>query len=244
MIYLNYLGGDKWYQNFQKGAKFYLVGGCVRDHLMGKDFNDKDFVVITKLSYDDLCDEIRKIGDIFDIPNMKKHLTIKCKINGEIIDIAFPRIDGDYSDHRRADNVSRAKTLKKDASRRDFTINALYEDEKGKIIDYFNGQEDIKKGIIRTVGEPKERFKEDYLRILRALRFSIQLGFKIDPEVKNNIFYYSNELNNISTDRIRDELNKCLKLDLLKTIEYIAYFNLDRVLKYHKLNLILTNRRL
>lgn len=228
-----------------KGCKLYLSGGQVRDTLMKRESNDKDYVIITKDSYDEVVKKIEGMGGVvFNIPNAREHLTIRCRIGTEVVDIAFPRKDGDYTDHRRADSVTRAETLKEDAGRRDFTINSMYMDENREIYDYHGGKWDIKSKIIDTVGDPDDRFGEDYLRMLRAVRFSIQLRFLIAARVHASILNNSHKLKEVTMERVKDELNKCLRLDFMKTMEYAKEYRLDEVIRHHKLNIISTNKRM
>ena len=225
-----------------KNVQFYLVGGCVRDYLMGRPNKDLDFVIDTKYSFNILEKKIRKQGKVHLAK--KEFLTIRCNLEGVDIDIAYPRSDGGYSDKRHPDKVWQVKNLKEDALRRDFTINTLYMDEKGKITDYYNGKDDIKKGIIKCVGDPYDRFAEDYLRILRGIRFAVQLKFKIESKTFFAMMECSKNLKEVHTERIIVELNKALAINPAKTILYLKQLNIFNLLMDKGLNLQFTNRKL
>ena len=226
-----------------KGCKFYLVGGCVRDTVMKKPFNDYDYVVETLLSFGDLVKTINEMPNSRVYLEKKEFLTIRSKINGLDCDIAYPRKDSNYSDGRHPDKVDHVGSLKEDASRRDFTANALYMDESGKIYDFFGGLKDIKNNILRAVGDPRKRFKEDYLRILRGIRFAIQLGFEIETKTKLEMSLAHVGLCQISTERIMKEMNKCFHIDARATLSMVEKFNLWEVIKYHELNFNLNNKK-
>lgn len=219
-----------------------LCGGCVRDYLLGLPMKDRDFVVITKMSFDELCSEIEKIGKIF--VKEPDFLTIRCLIDNEAIDIAFPRGESGYRDGRHPDNVIKVGTLKEDASRRDFTINSMFMDKTGKIIDYFGGQEDLKKQIIRTVGDPGERFSEDYLRICRAIRFSAKLNFHIESDTRVAMVVEAHNLKKISFERIKDELNGAFKYKPYYTFKIIDTLDVWDILKDMGLNFQLTSAKI
>ena len=142
------------------------------------------------------------------IPTGLKHGTITVLCNGTPYEITTYRIDGKYTDHRRPDNVEFTSDIKADLARRDFTINAVAMDINGCIIDPFNGIQDMKDGLIRCVGEPEKRFTEDALRIMRAVRFASQLNFNIEINTSEAVHRMKDLLQNISHERIRDELDK------------------------------------
>jgi tRNA nucleotidyltransferase/poly(A) polymerase len=149
-------------------------------------------------------------------------------MSGKAFDFALCRTDGEYSDGRRPDTVEVA-TLESDLSRRDFTMNAMAMGEDGKIIDPFGGQEDIENGLIRLVGGV-ERLREDPLRMLRAIRFSIQLAFYIDDEIWGFLYHPSNSdlLDTVDENRIRDEMTKCFKMDTMKTLYILQSYHAIR----------------
>lgn len=224
------------------GAELYLCGGNVRDTLLGKEPKDRDFVIITSMTFDETIKAIETIPNAKIFLAKPEFLTIRCLIEGEPIDIAFPRSDGTYSDNRRPDSVSLVGSLKEDASRRDFTINSMYMREDGTIIDYFDGRTDLELGSIRCVNNADERFKEDALRMLRALRFSLKLDFVIDYDTAKAIRANTKLLYNISGERIKDELNKCLLIDAQSTVLYMTQYGLYDIVKHKGLTFELTNR--
>lgn len=186
----------------EEGFTAWLAGGCVRDFLMQK--APKDFDVVTNAKpqeIEKLFPKALEVGKKFGI--------IILPFDGFQVEIATFRKDGEYKDGRHPESVSFA-TPEEDAKRRDFTINALFFDpEKKEIIDYVDGQLDIRKGIIRTVGAPEKRFDEDKLRVLRAFRFCSQLGFAIEEKTFLKARDFS--LKPVSKERIRDELTKLLR---------------------------------
>ena len=210
-----------------ENTELYLVGGCVRDYILGRPNNDRDFVVITELPFKELVKQIKKKPHCAVYNAKEEFLTIRCNIRGKIIDLAYPRTESGYADSRHPDKVEKTKTLKEDAKRRDFTMNALYLDKNGYIHDYIGGQLDITKKIIRTVGDPKERFKEDYLRILRAIRFSSQLGFNIHIKTREAMYDTKNNLITADTQRIREELNKSFIAN-----SQLTWLNLNNLVLY------------
>ena len=195
-----------------KGYKAYLVGGCVRDYILGRKINDVD---ITTDATPDQIQEVYK--DYRQIDFGKKFGTIKILHDDEEFEITTFRIEDDYKDNRHPTNVEFAKNINDDLKRRDFTINAMTLRNK-KIYDPFNGRADIDKKLIRAVGNPEERIREDALRMLRAVRFSIQLDFDIEEELKIAIKNNKNRLDDIARERIHDELNKMLITNPYRTI--------------------------
>lgn len=189
----------------KNGFEAYIVGGCVRDSLLGNVPNDWDITTSAK------PDEITSCFNGFRTINTGlRHGTVTVIIIKRSIEITTYRIDGKYSDNRRPDNVCFTDNVAYDLRRRDFTINSLAYNKKG-IIDLFGGIDDIRNKVIKCVGEPDERFNEDGLRILRALRFASVLNFKIDSETSESIHKNKELLNNISKERITVEFNKLLK---------------------------------
>ncbi len=187
------------------GYEAYVVGGCVRDSIMGKTPFDWD--ITTSAS----PEEIKSVFSGYKVIETGIiHGTVTVIVENSPLEITTYRIDGCYSDNRHPDKVQFTKSLKEDLSRRDFTINALaYNDDEG-VIDFFGGIEDIKSKIIKTVGNPYKRFSEDALRILRALRFSSQLSFSIEEETQESIRECSLFLQKISVERINSEFTKLL----------------------------------
>ena len=187
------------------GFQAFLVGGCVRDMILGRDIHDHD------ITTDALPEQVMNVFSGFTtVPTGLKHGTVTVLVNGEPFEITTFRIDGEYSDSRRPESVSFTRNLTDDLARRDFTINAIAMDIDGNISDPFHGCDDIKNKIIRCVGEPSMRFNEDALRILRAVRFSSVLGFEIEKNTSDALMNLRKNLDNISRERIRDELDKLI----------------------------------
>lgn len=189
-----------------EGYRAHLVGGCVRDIIMGSEPNDYD--VTTSAT----PDEIQRVFE------HRKTLTIGIK-HGTItvfsdenrpVEITTYRVDGEYVDNRHPEQVSFVDDIKPDLSRRDFTINALAYNSNDGIIDYFGGIDDIHNKIIRCVGEPDLRFNEDALRIIRGLRFSSTLNFTVEKNTSDSIIYNRFLLNNVSVERLFTELKKMI----------------------------------
>lgn len=183
------------------GFQAYLVGGCVRDSLLG----------IEPLDYDVTTSALpSQIIDIFSnckiIPTGIKHGTVTVIYKNIPFEVTTFRTDGMYLDNRHPDSVNFTNELKDDVSRRDFTINSICFDDE--VVDYYNGIEDLNNKIIKSVGDPLVRFEEDALRIIRALRFSVKLGFDIDSNTSNAIHKKKHLLNNVSIERINSEMDK------------------------------------
>ncbi len=187
------------------GYEAYLVGGCVRDMLMGIEPHDYD---ITTSASPDEMKEVFKNERV--IETGIKHGTLTVFYDSEPLEITTYRIDGEYKDNRHPTSVEFTRNLSDDLSRRDFTVNALAYNERDGIIDLFGGRSDIENHIIRAVGDAKTRFTEDALRIFRAARFSSTLGFEIEQETKKAMIECAHLLNNISAERINTELTKLL----------------------------------
>ncbi len=187
------------------GFEAHAVGGCVRDSLLGK--NPTDYDVTTSA----LPEEMKTVfkNERF-IETGIKHGTLTVIIDSYPIEITTFRIDKDYSDNRHPLTVEFTRSLREDLARRDFTVNALAYNDKTGIIDVFGGIYDLEHGIIRCVGEPDKRFSEDGLRIMRALRFSSVLGFKIEEKTALSLYKNRELLNNISAERLSSELIKLL----------------------------------
>ncbi|MFQ7099204.1 MAG: CCA tRNA nucleotidyltransferase [Lachnospira eligens] len=185
------------------GYEAFLVGGCVRDSILNRPIHDYD--ITTSATPDEMMEVFK---DKRIIETGLQHGTITILIDGEAYECTTYRIDGNYSDSRRPDSVTFTRSLEEDLKRRDFTINAMaYNDEVG-LIDPFNGMKDIKYHKIRCVGRAKDRFSEDALRILRAIRFASQLGFVLESDTDWNISKMYKNLENISIERINSEFCK------------------------------------
>lgn len=189
----------------RSGYSCYAVGGCVRDSLRGVEPHDWDFTTSAPPP-----DIERVFADHQTVSVGKKYGTVAVIVEGELYEITTFRVDGEYSDARHPDEVRFSEKLSDDLARRDFTVNAMaYNDEEG-LIDLYGGMEDISNGVIRCVGDPQQRFSEDALRILRALRFAATLGFTIEPQTSEAILRQRRLLTDISSERIREELLKLL----------------------------------
>lgn len=186
----------------------YVVGGCVRDSLLGKEPHDWD--ICTSAKPEEVCTLFRAAGRTV-IETGIKHgtVTVLTKAN-KPYEITTYRVDGIYSDNRHPDNVSFTKDLIEDLARRDFTINAMAYNPDIGVIDPFLGQSDLENKVIRCVGNPDDRFQEDALRILRTLRFASVYRFTIEEKTKESILKNKKLLRRISPERLRDELNKTL----------------------------------
>ena len=187
----------------QAGYEAYVVGGCVRDSLMGREPNDWDITTDA---------EPLQVKKLFrrTIDTGLQHGTVTVMNHGVGYEVTTYRLDGEYDDHRRPDSVTFSKNLADDLMRRDFTINAMaYHPEKG-LVDLYGGTEDLEGKRIRAVGDPDARFNEDALRILRAVRFAAQLGFQIEPETREAIRKHVKELSFVSIERIETELTKLI----------------------------------
>lgn len=199
------------------GYEAYLVGGCVRDYLLKRAINDYD---ITTNARPEELKELAERNHQKILTIGIKHGTITFVVNHEPIEVTTYRFDGNYQDFRHPSEVTFATDLTDDLSRRDFTINSICSDGT-KIIDMFHGQQDLKAKTIRCIGDADTRFNEDALRILRAIRFSIQLNFTIEHNTYEAIKRNAFKIKYLSVERIRDELIKmlsCNSHDLLKLL--------------------------
>lgn len=201
---------------YENNYEAYIVGGCVRDAILGFEPNDYD---ITTSASPNTIQEIFK--DFKCIETGIEHGTVSVVIEDEIFEITTYRIEGEYKDHRRPDKVDFTDRLEEDLKRRDFTINAMAYNEKKGLIDLFGGKEDLNNKIIKTVGNPYDRFNEDGLRMIRAIRFSSKLNFTIEKETLKAIYDKSFIINNISLERITDEFTKIILSDKPENIKYL-----------------------
>lgn len=192
------------------GYEAFAVGGCVRDFLMNRPRGDID---ITTSANPAQLESVLENNGIKFVETGLKHGTVTAVIDGTPFEITAYRTDGDYKDSRHPESVEFVTDIKTDLSRRDFTVNAMAYNENSGIIDLFGGREDLDKKIIRAVGNPDRRFKEDALRIMRALRFASVLSFNIEPKTRQAIFDNRELLKNISSQRIFAELSKLLTGD-------------------------------
>lgn len=189
----------------RNGFEVYAVGGCVRDYLMHSECNDVDIATNATPLQIKSC-----FADCKTIDIGEKYGTIAVAFENEQFEITTYRTDSAYTDSRHPESVCFSKSLADDLKRRDFTVNAMAYNPKCGIIDIFDGCSDLKNRIIRCVGDPKTRFSEDALRIMRAIRFSSCLGFELEEKTKNAAFECSYMLKNVSSERLRDELVKLI----------------------------------
>ncbi|MDE5764929.1 MAG: HD domain-containing protein [Ruminococcus sp.] len=224
------------------GFQAYLVGGCVRDMIMNRPVNDFD---ITTNAFPEQTASVFSSDKV--IPTGIKHGTVTVIHENESFEITTFRIDGNYSDSRRPDNVEFTSNLTDDLARRDFTVNAIAMDSHGNLSDPFGGAGDIENKIIRCVGVPDKRFSEDALRILRCFRFASVLGFDIDPITADSALKMRKSLSMVSAERISAELVKLLGgvnvidvmlkyRDIIGQIipEMTACFDFEQHSRYHK----------
>lgn len=208
------------------GYEVWFVGGCVRDMIMKRPCNDYDLT--TNATPETMQNLFQNYGFRF-ITTGIKHGTISVLCNKNIVEITTYRTENNYQDHRHPETINYTSSLKEDLKRRDFTINAIAWHPKKGFVDPFHGKEDIAKKQIRCVGNPKKRFEEDALRILRALRFHCTLHFSIEKQTKQALQQISFLLGHISKERIRNEFNKMLMgelpntLTLLKDVNVLSY---------------------
>lgn len=232
--------------------RMFEVGGCVRDEILGLPSKDIDFSVVLEDNWIDTSAGLQSNGDPFKCMVIRlsargfkifletpEHFTVRAQFPNYMphregyerrnltADFVLARIEGPYTDGRRPDWV-KPGTLEDDLARRDFTMNAIAKDADGSYIDPFNGRGDIERRLIRAVGDPAERLREDALRALRAIRFSVTKGFRIEGELLN-VIHFDTEIhdllvNKISDERKKDELNKMLHFDSFETLKQLAAF--------------------
>ncbi|NCU44352.1 HD domain-containing protein [Candidatus Falkowbacteria bacterium] len=209
------------------GFEAFIVGGCVRDLLMGQE--PKDWDITTNARPDDILATLpgSKYENNFGTVLWPIHLSDSTAV----LEITTYRSEAGYDDHRHPSEITFEDKLENDLSRRDFTINAMAMDQTGQIIDYYGGQKDLNLKVIRTVGEPADRFKEDALRLLRVVRFSCRFGFAIEPKTERAMVKLAGSIKFVANERIRDELVKIIaspraydgikKLHDTKLLQYI-----------------------
>lgn len=187
----------------EAGFEAYAVGGCVRDSVLGRVPNDWD-ITTSATPY-----EVKKVFPR-TIDTGIQHGTVTVMLDKEGFEVTTYRIDGEYEDSRHPKEVTFTANLVEDLKRRDFTINAMAYNDRSGIVDVFGGMEDIQNKVIKCVGNPRERFSEDALRMMRAVRFSAQLGYNIEENTRNAITELAQTIANISAERIQTELIKIL----------------------------------
>lgn len=210
------------------GFHAYFVGGCVRDLFLEKEVNDID--IATSASPQMIQKIFPKV-----IPVGIEHGTVIVRFENKSYEVTTFRLDGKYTDQRRPDKVKFISNINEDLKRRDFTMNALALDRKGVLIDLFKGQQDINQHIIRTVGNGAQRFTEDALRIVRALRFVSQLGFNIEVDTLTAMDALKDNLQSLAIERIYNEFVKMISgRHFQKALKYMIELNIERHLPVFK----------
>ncbi|MBQ2639771.1 MAG: hypothetical protein IJF92_03310 [Bacilli bacterium] len=213
----------------------YIVGGFVRDHLLGLKSNDIDITTNAKPK------EILKLFEDAELSS-KDYGTVTVTRNGYRFEITTFRKEINYKDHRHPDEIEYIDDLYEDLLRRDFTVNTICMDKDEQIIDLLEGRKDLNKKIIKTVGESDIRFKEDALRILRAIRFSTSLKFSLDKDIEKAIYNNKYLLNKISYNRKKAELDKIFTSNNSdKGIELLLKYDLDKELNLNRLSKVVPN---
>lgn len=187
------------------GFEAYIVGGSVRDRAIGREVSDYDVTTSA------LPEEVEKVFSKYKVVETGiAHGTVTVIIDGVPVEITTFRSDGEYLDSRHPESVTFTRNIEDDLARRDFTMNSIAVDRRGKTVDPYGGMEDISRGVVRCTGDPDRRFGEDALRIIRALRFSSTLGFEIEAATAESIHRNREKLLNISVERVFSELKKLL----------------------------------
>lgn len=181
----------------------YAVGGCVRDSLLGRTPSDWDITTSAT------PEEVKSLFS-HTVDTGIQHGTVTVMLGHEGFEVTTYRIDGEYEDARHPKEVAFTLSLREDLKRRDFTINAMAYNEESGLVDLFGGAQDLERGVIRCVGDPGERFREDALRMFRAVRFAAQLGFSVEKNTAGAISELAGSLARISAERIQTELVKLL----------------------------------
>jgi tRNA nucleotidyltransferase (CCA-adding enzyme) len=192
-------------QLHQAGYEAQVVGGCVRDRLMGREPHDWDICTSALPEETQRCFSNETV-----ILTGVKHGTVTVLLEGEAIEITTYRKEENYRDHRHPERVTFVSALREDLARRDFTINGMAYDPNQGVLDYFGGQGDLQAKVIRCVGDPDRRFQEDALRILRGLRFAATLDFTLDEDTRQAMLRHKEDLRYVSAERIKTELDKLL----------------------------------
>lgn len=220
---------------YEQGYEAFIVGGCVRDSILGIEPNDYD--ITTNATPNQIINIFRNFKII---DNGIKHGTVGVIIDSEVYEITTYRIEGEYENNRRPKEVEFTQNIVEDLKRRDFTINAIAYNDKLGIVDKFGGIEDIKNKLVKTVGNPDERFNEDGLRLVRAIRFSSKLNFEIEDLTLKSIYKNVDIIKNISKERITQEFTKMIlgnnpqdilmlyKTGIFKSIGIYSYMNKSR----------------
>lgn len=201
--------------------KLYKVGGCVRDAVLGLKSKDVDYAVEAG-SFEEMLSYIQNISGSRIFLSTPEFFTVRALVRGEAADYRLCRKEGPYYDNRHPSYVE-VSSIYDDLSTRDFTFNAMAIDEDtGELIDPFGGQKDLEDKIIRCVGNPEDRFREDALRILRAIRFCIRFGFNFDLDTELAMLRLAPNVLSVSAERIREELEKCFRMDTVRTVTLLV----------------------
>ena len=204
----------------ENGFKLYLVGGTVRDYLLGVELTDMDAVT------DATPEEMRVFLKDADY-TFSKYGSVTVKLDKKVkFDITTMRAETSYLDARHPSKIEFIKDLSRDVKRRDFTLNALYLDRDLKVIDYVDGQKDLEKRVLRMVGDPQIRLKEDPLRIIRAIRFATDYDLSIDKDLEKAIIDTKDELKNLNPEKIKQDLTKCKVNDRSIVLQYLTKFDI------------------
>ena len=214
----DYLKLNKLFE--ENGYKLYLVGGTVRDYLLGISLTDMD--AVTDATPEEMKAFLKDANFTF-----AKYGSVTIKLDKKVkFDITTMRKETSYLDARHPSKIQFIKDLKVDVRRRDFTVNALYLDKDLKVIDYVDGQKDLENRLLRMVGDPKIRLKEDPLRIIRAIRFAVDYDLSLDKDLEQAIIDTKSELNNLNPEKIKQDLAKCKVTDRSIVLQYLEKFDI------------------
>ena len=214
----DYLKLNKLFE--ENGYKLYLVGGTVRDYLLGISLTDMD--AVTNATPEEMKAFLKDANFTF-----AKYGSVTIKLDKKVkFDITTMREETSYLDARHPSKIQFIKDLKVDVRRRDFTVNALYLDKDLKVIDYVDGQKDLENRLLRMVGDPQTRFKEDPLRIIRAIRFAVDYDLSLDNDLEQAIIDTKSELNNLNPEKIKQDLAKCKVTDRSIVLQYLEKFDI------------------
>lgn len=208
------------------GYKAYIVGGSVRDIVLGQKAKDVDIAANAPMDF------LERSFKTYNIGQSKDFGIVVVRQGAFSFEVAQFRQDGKYKDGRRPESVKISGEFQDDASRRDFTFNAMGINAKGEILDYFDGKKDLQNKILRTVGDPRQRFGEDYLRMLRAPRFASRLGFEIEKSTEKAIKKLSTNIKDLAPERVYDELIKAASQTGDKFADYILLLDKLKLLKF------------
>ena len=206
---------------FEKnGFKLYLVGGTVRDFLLGIPLSDMDAV-------SDATPEEMKAFLLDADYTFERYGSVTVKTDKKVkFDITTMREETSYLDARHPSKISFIKDLSVDVKRRDFTINGLYLDSELKVIDYVDGQKDLKERVLRMIGNPDKRLKEDPLRIIRAIRFAVDYNLSLDKDLEAAIINNAKELKRLNSEKIKQDLAKCKNANRSIVLQYLEKYHI------------------